>query len=163
MKTDKTLIEQIYDHETCENIKKLYEDDPSVRHLLQQAIGEKLFTDNTQILTNCGLDVIFLICSTTNFATLEESNKVALIIFSYTKVINPLPNLLDHQGMALAERAFVSLSFFYKRLEHRWRHKGSPSPDTYRTCAKRIFEQHNNEDIAKHFEKWENFLSERLI
>jgi hypothetical protein len=162
MKTNKTLIEQLYSEKDCEHIKELYKD-ASLREHLQRAIGEKLFTDNTAILTNCGVDVFFLVCSTANFATIDESNRVALIVFNNIKIHNPLPCLLDHHGVELAERSFVSLSFFYKRLEHRWRYKGSPAPETYRNLAKHIFAQHNNEDISEHFEKWENFLSERFI
>lgn len=162
MKTNKTLIEQLYSEKDCKYIKELYKD-ISLRDHLQQAIGEKLSTDNTKILTNCGLDVFFLVCGTAKFATIDESNKVALIIFSCMKLHNPLPCLIDHHGIELAERSLVSLSFFYKKLEHRWRHKGSPSPETYRNLAKHIFAQHNNEDISEHFEMWESFLSERFI
>lgn len=162
MKTNKTLIEQLYSEKDCEHIKELYKD-ASLREHLQRAIGEKLFTDNTAILTNCGVDVFFLVCSTASFATIDESNRVALIIFNNIKIHNPLPCLLDHHGVELAERSFVSLSFFYKRLEHRWKYKGSPAPETYRNLAKHIFAQHNNEDISEHFEKWENFLGERFI
>ena len=163
MKPHKPLLEQIYTNTECEYIRQLFNDDVDCRYLIQQAIGEKLSLDNSKIISTCGLDALFLICSASNFASSDESNRVALIIYSMLKLVHPLPSIVEHYGMELAERVFVSACFFKPHMNYRCKYRGYPSLDFYKGVAKNIFTTHNNEDISQHFEMWENYLSERFI
>jgi hypothetical protein len=162
MKITKTLLEQIYTNKECSIIKELYNDE-SCRHALQQAIGNKLSLENNKLINSNGLDALFLICSSSSFASSDESNRVALIIFHMLKVPQPLPSIVEHFGMELAERVFVSSCFFKMHMIHRCKYRGYPSLDFYKSVAKNIFNTHNNEDISEHFELWEDYLYERFV
>jgi len=160
---NRPLIEQLYDAKDCEHIRNLYNEDSSVRSIIQKSISNKIQCSGDKIICNHSLDTVFLICCSSTFATLDESNKVAIIVYSYIDVTDPFPSILEYNGSELAERAFISLSFFYKRMEYKWKYKGAPSPAFYRGVSKQLFRNNNNSDIADHFEQWENFLSERFI
>jgi hypothetical protein len=84
------------------------------------------------------------------------------MVYKRLKEKNPLPYVMDDRGIELAEKSFVSLSFFYPALVKRHK-KGAPSPSFYRQQSKRLFEIHGYSEIAEHHEKWENFFNEFFV
>lgn len=160
---DKPLIEQLYSEKECEIIRDLFTNDESTRGSIREAIGNKIILNSKNIFVTGSLDAIFLVCCTSKFASDDECNKVALIIHSNINLQDPMPYISEQQGVILAERIFISLCFFYKRIQHRCKYKGYPSPDFYRSVGKSLFKQNNCEEISEHFQQWENFLCERFI
>jgi hypothetical protein len=156
------LIDELYSPEDCQRIKLIYKEDPSSRKALMEAFGHKIVA-NQEILTSKPLDVLALICMTADFASSHnECHTVAIIVHKHINTKNPLPYILDDQGITLAEKCLVSLSFFLPALERRYK-KGAPSPDFYRKASKVMFSRCEHEDIANNHEKWENFFSEMLL
>ena len=162
-----SLIEELYNSRECEHIKKLFKDDVSVHNIIKKAIGEKIIlTHEKKILTSNSLDIIYLICLTSNFATSDdECNRVAITIHQYIKCTDDLilPYLHLDYGLVFASKTLLALSFWAKALEHRWRYHGAPSPKYYRQISKHIFKTHGQEDISLHHEQWEAFLGELFI
>jgi len=159
----KSLIEQLYSNNAVELIRDLYYDDPDAKLSFYQAFGNKIFEKQDVFLSTKPLDVLMLICNTATFASsIEECHNVAVIIYRRMQEPKPLPYITDDQGITLAEKSFIALSFFNKALERRW-NKGGPSPSFYRSCAKKIFAANNLEEIADHHEKWETFFQEFFV
>jgi len=159
----KSLLEQIYSVRECEIIKDLFINDESCRSSIQFAIGDKLSLSTDTIVHGSALNVIFLICSATRFASSDESNRVALIIYNFINVVDPFPSLAEHSGMEFAERTFISACFFKPYMLERTKRYGYPSIEFYKKAAKCIFDTHDYEDVSLHFELWENYLQERFI
>lgn len=158
-----TLIEELYSSAAVELIRDLYTDDPTSRESFYVAFGDKILQNQDKILTSKPLDIIMFICSTAKFSSsAEESQQAAVIVYNRLKEKNPLPYILDDRGMDLAEKIFVSLSFFRPAMQARWK-KGGPSIDFYRSYSKRLFESEGYYDLAEHHEKWEMFFGEFFI
>lgn len=159
-----SLIEQLYDSNSIDLIKSIYSEDKSSRDMLFQAIGQKIIESQEIFLIAKPLDILSLICMTASFASSkEECQQVAIILSKRLNDKNPLPYILDDQGLLLAEKTLVSLAFYSKAMEKRWRCKGAPMPSFYRNCSKLIFKKNNLDHLAENHEKWENFLSEFFI
>jgi hypothetical protein len=145
-------------------IKSIYSEDESSRDMLFQAIGQKIIESQEIFLIGKPLDILSLICMTASFASSkEECQQVAIILSKRLKDENPLPYISDDQGLLLAEKTLVSLAFYSKAMERRWKYKGAPKPSFYRDCSKLIFKKNNLDYIADNHENWENFLSELFI
>jgi hypothetical protein len=158
-----SLIEKLYSNKAVELIRDLYYDDVDAKESFYEAFGNKILEKQDVFLDTKALDLLMLICNTAKFAySLEECHSVAFIIHRRVKDVSPLPYLLDDHGINLAEKSFISLSFFYPALEKRWK-KGAPSPAFYRNCAKKIFAANNLEELADHHEQWEAFFSEIFV
>lgn len=159
----KSLIEQLYTPQAVSLIRELYKDDPQAKESFYEAFGNKIIEKQTEFLPQKPLDILMLICSTAKFSSnVNESQNVAVIVYKRLTEPNPLPYLLDDQGIDLAEKTFVSLAFFYPAMERRWK-KGGPHPNFYKQCSKRLFESNNLEDVASHYDKWLNFLTEMFV
>jgi hypothetical protein len=159
----KSLIEQLYTPKAVSLIRDLYKDDSNSRESFYEAFGNKILEKQSEFLPQKPLDILMLICATAKFASsLHESQNVAVIIHRRITEANPLPYILDDRGLDLAEKTFVSLAFFYPAMEKRWK-KGGPHPDFYKQYSKRLFETNNLEDLAHHYEKWLNFLTEIFV
>ena len=158
-----SLIEKLYSDRAVELIRDLYYDDVDAKESFYKAFGSKILEKQDVFLNTKPLDILMLICNTARFAnSIEECHNVAVIVFRRMYEPKPLPYILDDRGLDLAEKSFISLSFFYSALEKRWK-KGAPSPAFYRECSKKIFAANNLEDIAENHEHWESFFSERFI
>lgn len=162
-----SLIEELYTGKECESIKKLFLDDSSVRDHIKKAIGEKIvLTSNEKILLSNSLDVIYLVCLTSKFASSDdECHRVAITIHQFFKTTNEpvLPYLHQDSGLVFASKTLLSLSFWAKALEHRWKYHGAPSPKYYRQISKNIFATHGQKDISVHHEQWEGFIGEIFL
>jgi hypothetical protein len=145
----------------------LFKDDVSVREHIKRAIGEKIIlTCNDKILVSNALDVIYLICLTSKFATSdEECHRVAITVHQYIrKTSEPiLPYLHHDHGLVFASKTLLALSFWAKALEKRWRYHGAPSPKYYRQISKHIYNTNGQKDLSAHHEQWESFLGEIFI
>jgi hypothetical protein len=158
-----SLIEELYSSKAVDLIKDLYKEDYSARESFFKAFGDKILQSRDKILLSKPLDIFLFICSTAQFASsMEESNQVAIIIYKRMQEKTPLPYILDDRGIDLAEKCFVSLSFFYPALMRRWK-KGGPHPDFYRGYSKKLFEMNGYDEIVSHYELWENFLGEFFV
>lgn len=158
-----TLVDELYSPEDRERIKLLYQEDLESRESLIQLIGSKIL-DTDKILTSSPLDVLFFICSLAKFAeTQNECQYVAKVVFSRLRDPKPLPYVLDDQGLILAEKTLIALSFFLPAMEYRTKRHGSPKPSFYREISKRIFIVNDQEDVAEHHEQWEGFLAEMFL
>ena len=93
----------------------------------------------------------------------EECQQVAIIVSKRLMDENPLPYIMDDEGLLLAEKTLISLSFYLKAMEKRYKYHGAPAPDFYRQASILVFKKNNLDSIAEHHQKWENFLSERLL
>jgi hypothetical protein len=160
-----TLIEEIYSEQECRIIKDLFTEDPSSRLSLREALGNKIITEKDKILTTNPLDVICLICLTAKFAASEdECHRVAITIYQFLdKPLDVIPSLIEDEGLKLASKTLMALSFRVKALEKRWKYHGAPSPSFYRKVSKTIFSNHGQKDLAAHHEQWEGFLGELLV
>ena len=159
------LIEELYGEKDCGTIKELFLEDLSSRISLREAIGNKIILEKEKILTTNPLDIIYLICLTSKFASSEdECHRVAITVYQFlNKPKEPLPSLIDDDGLELASKTLISLSFRIKAMEKRWKYHGAPSPSFYRQISKTIFKTHEQEDIAAHHEQWEGFLGELFV
>lgn len=159
------LIEQLYTSEECEIIRSLYTEDPSSKNSIRQAIGSKLITSTDKIITSKPIDVLCLICLTAKFASSEdECHRVAITIYQYhNKTSEIIPSIVSDEGLKLANKTLIALSFHAKALEHRWKCHGAPTPSYYRTISKATFKMHGQQDIASHHEQWEGFLGEMFV
>jgi len=157
------LIEELYSSNAVDLIRDLYYDDPSAKYSFYNAFGHKIIQSQNKILISKPLDILLFICSTAKFATSEhECQMVSVMIYKRLKEKNPLPYMLDDRGIDLAEKIFISLSFFYPALNRRWE-RGGPHPSFYRGISKQIFSQEQNEDFVRNFEKWEVFFQEFFV
>jgi hypothetical protein len=157
------LIDELYDSNQTEYIKKLYTSDVASRDAIMKAIGSKI-VESDKILVSNPVDILSLICCTAPFASSkEECQKVAIIVYKGLQYENPLPYIMDDHGFVLAEKTLTALSFFKNAMEHRCRYKGAPSVEFYRGASIIMFRRHNEDAIADHHIYWENFLSEIFI
>ena len=158
------LIDELYNSSECEKLKLLYSSDPSSRDAIMQAIGYKIVDASDKILLSKPLDILSLICCTASFAdSKEECQTVAIIIHKGLTYENPLPYILDDHGFKLAEKTLTALSFFRSAMEKRTKFHGAPSPEFYRSASVLLFHKNNQESIANHHLKWENFLNEIFL
>lgn len=155
------LIEELYSKKDCEKIRSFYKEDVSTHTALRHAIGDKIILSRDKFLTTNPIDIVCLICLKSKFAASEdECHRVAITVCQTMSEKNPLPYIHVDDRLTLANKTLVSLSFFNKAMEHRWRYRGAPSPKFYRTISKSIFISNKQPDIAAHHEKWEGFLGE---
>lgn len=158
-----TLVEELYSQKAVRLIQDLYHEDEQAKQSFYKAFGDKIIESQSKILLSKPLDIIMFICSAAAFSSSpQESSEVAVMIYNRMKEPNPLPYILDDQGIDLAEKTLVSLSFFRPALYRRWK-KGGPHPDFYRSCSKRIFKAEGLDDISNNHERWENFFMEFFI
>jgi hypothetical protein len=161
----RALIEQLYEPSECKTIQALYEEDPSVRVAIREAIGTKIILDKEKIISEKPLDAIYLVCLTAKFAASEdECHKVALTIYQYhDKPLQVLPSIAFDAGLKFAHKALIALSFHPQALEKKWKYHGAPRPGYYRDISKIVFSQHGEKEIAAHHEQWEMFLGEMFV
>lgn len=158
------LIDELYSPGDCKKIRSFYKEDGSVHTSLRQAIGDQIILKSEKFLTTNPVDIICLICLTAKFASSEdECHRVAITVCQMLDELSPLPYLLKDDPLTFASKTLISLSFFYKALEHRCRYHGAPSPKFYRETSKTIYNRNKQPDIAAHHEKWEGFLGELFI
>jgi hypothetical protein len=159
------LIEELYSEQECKIIKDLFLEDSSSRLSLREAIGNKIILEKEKILSTNALDALYLICLTAKFAASEdECHRVAITIYQFLdKPLDVIPSLIEDEGLKLASKTLMALSFRVKALEKRWKYHGAPSPSFYRQVSKTIFIRHGQKDLAAHHEQWEGFLGELLI
>ncbi len=157
------LIDELYDDNQKESIKRLYSTDVASRDAIMKAIGSKII-ESDKILISNPVDILSLICCTAPFASSkEECQKVAIIVYKGLSYENPLPYILDDHGFVLAEKTLTALSFYKSAMEYRCRYHGAPTPEFYRGASIIMFRRNNEDDIADHHILWENFLSEMFI
>lgn len=158
------LIDELYDPEDRERVKDFYKNDKSLHAALRQAIGEQITLKSNKFLISNPIDMVCLICLTAKFASSEnECHRVAITVCRMLNEPNPLPYVHKDDALTLASKTLISLSFFYKALEHRFLRHGAPSPQFYRETSKSIYKRNKQPDIAAHHEKWEGFLGELFI
>ena len=155
------LIDELYGPEDCKRVRDFYKSDNSLHSALRQAIGEQITLKSDKFLASNPIDVICLICLTAKFASSEdECHRVSITVAQMLNELDPLPYVHRDEPLILANKCLISLSFFYKALEHRFRTRAAPSPCFYRNTSKSIFKSNKQPDIAAHHEKWEGFLGE---
>ena len=161
----KSLIEELYTPQECRIIQEFFSEENEIKETIMQAIGSKIIIEKDKILVSKPIDILFIVCLQAKFASSEEEcNRVALSVHQYfNKPQKILPMLSEDFGLIFATKAFIALSFHPQALEHRWKHKGAPTPAFYRKISKAIFEAHGQEDIAGHHEQWETFLGEMFV
>lgn len=156
-----SLIEELYNEEDCKRIRTFYKEDNSLHNALRQAIGEKITLSKDKFLNSNPVDIVCLVCLTSKFAASEdECHRVAITVCQVMQEPQPLPYFHKDDPLTLANKTLISLSFFYKAMEHRWKYRAAPSPKYYRNTSKAIFTKNKQPDIAAHHEKWEGFLGE---
>jgi hypothetical protein len=162
-----SLIDELYSKKDCEHIKKLFLEDISVREHIKKAIGEKIVLEkDKKILVSNSLDILYLVCLTSEFASSdEECHRIAITIHQHIKSTDEpvLPYLHLDFGLVFASKTLLALSFWAKALEHRWKFHGAPSPKYYREISKHIFNTHGQKDISNHHEQWEGFIGELFV
>ena len=162
----KTLIDEIYTEQECSHIKTFFSEDTSLRDIIKKAIGDKIILSSEKILLSNPLDIIYLICLTSKFATSdEECHRVAITVYQFIEKTDDCLPYLSEDGCTLlfASKVLMALSFRVKALEYRWKYHGSPSPNFYRQISKQIFTNNGQADIAKHHEQWDGFLGVLLV
>lgn len=158
------LIDELYGPEDCNKIRSFYKEDNSLHLALRQAIGDQITIKSEKFLSSNPVDVICLICLTARFASSEdECHRVGITVCQMLDEPDPLPYIHKDEPLTLASKTLISLSFFYKALEHRFSRHGAPSPQFYRETSKSIYKSNKQPDIAAHHEKWEGFLGELFI
>ena len=156
-----TIINELYSPEDCKRIQSFYKEDNSLHRALRQAIGEQITLKSDKFLTSNSIDVVYLVCLTAKFASSEdECHRVAITVCQRLGETDPLPYVHKDEPLLLASKTLISLSFFYKALEHRFSCHGSPSPAFYRGISKSVYKSNKQPDIAANHEKWEGFLGE---
>jgi hypothetical protein len=156
-----SLIDELYSSDDCKRIRSFYKEDVSLHNTLRQAIGEKITLAKDKFISTNPVDVVCLVCLTSKFASSEdECHRVAITVCQMIDEPEPLPYLHRDEPLTFANKALISLSFFYKALEHRFRLRAAPSPQFYRNISKSVFKTNKQPDIAAHHEKWEGFLGE---
>jgi len=159
-----SLIDQLYTSEECKSIQRLYDDDPTIHRLLYKAFAERIISKGDIFLTSKPLDILCFICMSSDFADSElECQTVAIAVYNNLKTAQPLPSLIVDSGLVFAEKTLISLSFFRDAMKKRTNNHGAPKPEYYRTLSKKVFAANDLEDVAKHHEKWENFLQELFL
>ncbi|NBW58710.1 hypothetical protein EBR43_13235 [bacterium] len=155
------LIDELYDPDDCKRIRDFYKGDNSLHTALRQAIGEQITIKSDKFLNSNPVDIVCLVCLTAKFASSEdECHRVAITVCQMLDEHDPLPYLHKDDPLTLASKTLISLSFFYKALEHRFSCHGAPSPTFYRNISKSVYKSNKQPDIAAHHEKWEGFLGE---
>ena len=158
-----SLIEELYTKHECKIIREMYlNEDKDTRAAIKQAICEKTITSSKIITKTKSLDVIFMVCLSSRFATSDdECQRVAITFHQYMFADNILPQLhSDDSELTFAGKTLISLSLFANTLKHKCERYGAPSPKYYRDVSKSIYTRYNQVDIAEHFELWEAFLGE---
>ena len=155
------LIDELYDPDDCNKIRSFYKEDDSLHLALRQAIGDQITLKSEKFLASNPVDIVCLVCLTAKFASSEdECHRVGITVCQMLDDPNPLPYMHRDEPLTLANKCLISLSFFYKALEHRFSCHGAPSPKFYRNLSKSIYTSNKQRDIAAHHEKWEGFLGE---
>jgi hypothetical protein len=155
------LIDELYGPDDCNKIRSFYKEDGTLHSALRQAIGEQITLKSETFLSTNPIDVICLVCLTAKFASSEdECHRVGITVSQMIDEPNPLPYIHMDEPLTLANKCLISLSFFYKALDYRFRMRAAPSPHFYRGISKSIFKSNKQPDIAAHHEKWEGFLGE---
>jgi hypothetical protein len=159
------LTEELYTKKECKILKELLDEDKTLSHAVLTAVGSKIIIDSEKILLSNPLDIIYTLCLMAKFASSEEEcYRIAITVFHHmTLTKDVLPYMIDEEGLALANKTLISLSFYFPALEKRWKMQGAPSPSFYREMSKSIFRQHGQCDIADHHEQWEEFLCEFFV
>jgi hypothetical protein len=158
------LIEELYNGEEQQNIKKLYRSDSSLHDLLKKAFGQKILEKKDKVLLTNALDVLSFICLNSSFADDEnECFTVSVLLYKNIKTLNILPLVTEEHGLNLASKCLVSLSLFHDRLEWRRQRYGYPGGDYYRKVSVLILKQHDHNNIARHHRQWEQFIGEMFI
>jgi hypothetical protein len=160
-----SLIDELYTYEECSSIRELFLNDESLKTLILHAIGDKLIIDKHKILTSNPLDIIFMICLLSKFATSEdECHRVALAVYhGLQNTKNCIPRISEDFGLKLSTKTLIALSFFFPALERQWKFHGAPSPSFYRNVSKSVFKTYGQNDLAENHEKWESFLGEFFV
>ena len=158
------LIEELYSDKECEIIKEFFQED-SLKKTILNAIGTKIVIEKDKILTSKPLDILYLICLTSKFASSdEECHAIAITVYQYfDKPKFILPLLTEDHGLVFASKTLIALSFHSKAMEHRWKHHGAPAPAFYRRISKATFQSAGQTNIANHHEQWESFLGEMFV
>ena len=154
------LIREIVPPQSVLAVTNLY-NDMATRKIIQEELSN-IFLNHGIVLSE-PTNQLLLIVSKANFAdTEEECVLIASIIYRYCNQ-EVLPLVHQHHGMDLASRCLVSLSLFRKAMDVLHNHHGAPHPEFYRRVGIHAFSQTNHNQIANHFQNWENFLSEMLV
>lgn len=157
------LIDELYNSQEAEFIKAIYQGDDESHPSLMKTLGSKII-DSSQILVSSSIDIVMLVCMNASFAhSTEECNKVAMILHRNIRNDNPLPYLMEDQGMKFAEKTLIALTFFRPAMELRHSRRGAPLPSFYRDASKAIFDKYKHEDVADNHERWEAFLLEMFL
>lgn len=155
------LIQELYNKEEQQNIKKLHGDDPSVHEMLKKAFGQKILDAKNKVLITNALDIFCFLCLNSPFADDEnECYTVSVLVYKNIKTLDILPLVTEEHGMNLASKCLVSLSLFKERLEWRRQRYGYPGADYYRKVSTMILKQHEHNNVARHHKLWEQFLGE---
>jgi hypothetical protein len=162
----KSLLEELYSPSECKTIRSmLLSETDSTKKIILEAVGNKVALDQEKILTSNPIDILYMICLTSKFASSEEEcHRIAITVYQrYRETQNFLPMLSKDTGIIFATKTLIALSFHAKALEHRWKYHGAPKPDFYRKISKATFITHGQKDIASHHEQWEGFLGEMFV
>jgi len=159
-----SIVEALYGPPAQTAIRQLWEN-PADRESLRRAMGEEIARREDLVLVNPSLDLLFLICATSQFADDEEECQ-AVAAFTHRSIARmrgelPLPSLLD-PPLPFAIKTLTSLSFFFGAMVRRHERRGAPGPDFYRDGSCHRFRMLGYCSIARHHREWENFLAERL-
>lgn len=155
------LIEELYSGKEKEALLSLSED-RTIRSQVARQINKKL-TDKGIVL-NFSDEQLMIILSQAEFANSDdECAYVAGVVKRYLKTAEVLPFTIEHKGYDLASRCLISLSFFYRALEKRWKYHSAPEPNFYREVGKKTFWDIGRQDVSDNFEKWENFMQENFV
>lgn len=161
----KSLIEELYTPRECKIIQNFFTEEISLKQNIVEALGTKIFLEKNKILRSKPIDILYIICLQAKFAnSVDECSTVALAIHQYfNKPEKVLPRMSEDFGLVFANKTLIALSFHLQALEHRWKHKGAPTPAYYRNISKAVFKTHGQKHISDHHEQWEIFLSEMFV
>jgi len=157
MRTVKALFAQKRDA----HIDALINDPSSREQLLQQA-GQQL-PDCGEILWHYPHEQVIALAMSSGIAKADESLYVGYIVDHHmTNIEDILPQVTKHRGTALAERCFVSLSFFRDYMKRRTERYGAPSPEFYMGWGVHEFRKAGWETLADHFSEWNDFWRQQF-
>jgi hypothetical protein len=106
-------------------------------------------------------DYILSFCANSNIGNFREAEEVVDIIFHHLRNTKDIiPAVTEHQGLQLANRGLVSLSFFRDYMLHLHNRYGYPKPDFYIEKSKIEYEGAGKDYLSMHFESWIDFLQE---
>jgi len=157
------LIDSLFPKSESDAIRKLWKEDVGSRHLLKEAIAQKIIGSD-EILNQMPLTQLMFVASLSPFASSdEECTNIATIVYWSVNKRDIFPLITCHRGKELAFRCLISLSFFEKALTKKWKRRGAPSPSYYRAIGINTFNQIGMPEIGVHFHQWEGFLPEMLV